>query len=452
MPPTTNLPLDGYVRVSRVAGRSGDSFISPAVQRATIERLAAYHGAELGEVVEELDVSGGRPIEERELGRLVRKVEAGESGGLLVWKVSRFSRDLLDGVTAASRIREAGGRIVGDDLDSSQPMGRAILGFLLGWAEEERDARRAGWREAQVRAAARGAYIGRTPLGYLRNGDQRLVPDPAAAEAVRSAFALRARGATLAECGAELARATGREHSRAAVSKMFGNPVYLGRISIGDIHEEGTHEALTDERTWALAQRRGTRAERDGSLASRGILAGFIRCAGCGYICSVTASGPQGARVASYSCRGRRVAGKCPAPASATVDKVDALILPRLEAYKAGHRTTFADYLAAVDESARAFEAANAELDAFLEAGLVSELGRERYTREVARRREALEEARAIWEADEVRGSALLKSDEAGGLGRDRAIARTLLESVTLARSTRGRWQPVEERLEVVWR
>jgi DNA invertase Pin-like site-specific DNA recombinase len=84
-------PFDGYVRVSRVAGRAGASFISPAVQRETIQRLAGLHKLEVGEVVEELDVSGGKPIDERELGRLVRKVEAGESGGLIVWKLSRFS-------------------------------------------------------------------------------------------------------------------------------------------------------------------------------------------------------------------------------------------------------------------------------------------------------------------------------------------------------------------------
>src|SRR4051812_44551394 len=175
--PKRKRPFDGYIRVSRVGGRAGESFISPAVQRETIDRLAAYHGIELGEVVEELDVSGGTAIDERELGRLVRKIEAGESGGLLVWKVSRFSRNLLDGVTVADRVRAAGGRIVGGDLDSNQAMGKAILGFLLGWAEEERDARRAGWRTAQQRAAARGVHPTRTPVGYVRDEDGRLTPD-----------------------------------------------------------------------------------------------------------------------------------------------------------------------------------------------------------------------------------------------------------------------------------
>jgi DNA invertase Pin-like site-specific DNA recombinase len=54
----------GYVRVSRVGARGGDSFLSPALQREEIARVAAREGLELIEVVEELDASaatrGGR--------------------------------------------------------------------------------------------------------------------------------------------------------------------------------------------------------------------------------------------------------------------------------------------------------------------------------------------------------------------------------------------------------
>ena len=63
------MSFDGYIRVSVTRGRSGPGFISPQVQRDTIERLAAAKGLELGEVVEELDVSEGNRVEERELGR-----------------------------------------------------------------------------------------------------------------------------------------------------------------------------------------------------------------------------------------------------------------------------------------------------------------------------------------------------------------------------------------------
>jgi DNA invertase Pin-like site-specific DNA recombinase len=41
----------GYVRVSRVGGREGDSFLSPDQQRQSIERVSQREGLELVDVV-----------------------------------------------------------------------------------------------------------------------------------------------------------------------------------------------------------------------------------------------------------------------------------------------------------------------------------------------------------------------------------------------------------------
>ena len=56
--PDGPLRLDGYVRVSDVRGRQGESFISPSVQRERITAWLAAHGHQLGEIFEELDESG----------------------------------------------------------------------------------------------------------------------------------------------------------------------------------------------------------------------------------------------------------------------------------------------------------------------------------------------------------------------------------------------------------
>jgi site-specific DNA recombinase len=446
----TSLPFDGYIRVSRVGSREGASFISPAVQRETIERLAATHQLELGEIVEELNVSGGKPIDERELGRLVQKVESGESGGLLVWKVSRFARNLLDGITVATRVRDAGGRIIGSDLDSDAPMGRAIIGLLLGWAEEELDARRSGWLEAQRRAAERGAYPSRTPAGYVRDEDGVLEPDPEVAPAIVDAFRARARGASLGECATLLAEATGRGWSRSAVSSLLRAPVYRGDIvHASGITVEGAVVPLIDDRTWQLAQRDGGPVERTGSVAGKGVLLGLLRCAGCGFRVSLTASGPRGERVASYTCKKHRAAGECPAPASARVDAVDALVLPELE--RRAPQVDLEGALVDLYDAQVAYAAAERELEEFLAASLISDLGPELYAREVSRRRESLrstlEEYRAQLDAQDRLASADLT-----GVEQQREVARRLIESATLHKSTRGRWQPIEERVDIVWR
>jgi len=251
-------PFAGYVRVSRVGERTGPGFISPDVQRDTINRLARAHGLELAEVVEELDVSGGKAVDDRELGRLVRAVEAGELAGIIVWKLSRFTRSLLDGVTVTDRVRNAGGRVLGEDLDTSAPMSRPILAFLAGYAEEELAQRRAGWREAQVRAAARGAYPSRPPLGYDKDDEGRLVPN-AVAPHVTEAFRMRAQGASMTAIQATL-RERGLRISATTVAETLRNPAYLGKIVHGQgetaIHVEDAHPALVDERVWQAAQRK----------------------------------------------------------------------------------------------------------------------------------------------------------------------------------------------------
>lgn len=449
--PAPTLPFDGYVRISRTQGRSGDSFISPAVQVDTIARLAAAHGLTINEVVEELDVSGGKAAKDRELERLVARVESGESGGLIVWKVSRFSRALVDGVLTAQRIREAGGRILGEDMDTGAPMGRAILGFLLGFAEEELDARRSGWREAQMRAAARGVYPSRPPLGYVKDALGRLTPDPNTAPAITDAFRMRAQGASLPACQAML-RERGVPVSATTMADVMRNPAYLGRIVHGEgeaaIHVEGTHPALTDPRTWQAAQRKGPSPARNGRVGGRGVLLGLITCAGCGRPLTVTGSGPGEKRTLSYVCRrGRKGEETCPAPAGGYVHEIDALVA---EGVAARGRQDFNVYFQ--DEGLdAAHNMAVAELEGFLEGASITALGPDTYNREVARRRDAVTAAWDAFQEADARSLALLL---ATGIEHERALAREVLESVVLSKATgHGRWGPrVAERIAITWK
>src|SRR5712691_2257410 len=89
--------MDGYVRVSRVAGRKGES--------------------------------GAKPVEERALGRLLGRVESGASAGIIAYKLSRFGRGALETLQAVERIKKAGGRLVTveDGVDSIKPGGRLLL-------------------------------------------------------------------------------------------------------------------------------------------------------------------------------------------------------------------------------------------------------------------------------------------------------------------------------------
>ena len=106
----------GYVRVSRVGGRGGDSFLSPELQRQSIERVCQREGLTLVDVLEELDKSGGdanRPL----WNQAIERVERGEVGALVVWNLDRFSRSVIDALAAIDRISAAGG---GSSLKTAQ--------------------------------------------------------------------------------------------------------------------------------------------------------------------------------------------------------------------------------------------------------------------------------------------------------------------------------------------
>src|SRR5580698_4934737 len=114
------MKLDEYRRVSQVGGREGDRFLSPELQRKGIEDYARLHGHTARPNPPELDVSGGklkRPI----LDKIITRIRNGESDGVLVNDLDRYSRDVLGGNLLLLEITEAGGTLVSvhENLDIS---------------------------------------------------------------------------------------------------------------------------------------------------------------------------------------------------------------------------------------------------------------------------------------------------------------------------------------------
>jgi site-specific DNA recombinase len=99
---------DGYIRVARVAGREGESFISPEVQRQKIAAWAELHGVEVMRWWEELDQSGARrerPMFQEALVRCERGRLAGSSS-----RLDRFARSAVDALESIKRLNQAGSR------------------------------------------------------------------------------------------------------------------------------------------------------------------------------------------------------------------------------------------------------------------------------------------------------------------------------------------------------
>jgi DNA invertase Pin-like site-specific DNA recombinase len=279
--------VDGYVRVSQVAGRSGERFISPAVQREQIERWAAGHGALIAHVFEELDESGGRP-DRPLLQEAIARVERGDSGGIVVAYLSRFGRSILAGLQAIERITSAGGAFVSvqDGLDFSTDTGRLHLRFMFSVAEWELDRTRAAWRAAAERAVERGVSPAPVPFGYRRSTSGRLEPHPVNATVVAELFRQRALGSSVRELSEGLVERgvrspRGNAHwNESSLKRLFARRVYLGEAHYGSAVNARAHPALVDRATWGSAQFPVTRRVRR-TPAPKPLLDGILRCAGC---------------------------------------------------------------------------------------------------------------------------------------------------------------------------
>jgi DNA invertase Pin-like site-specific DNA recombinase len=319
------LVLDGYIRVSQVAGREGERFISPSVQREQIVAWTRAHGAQMGEVFEELDQSGARG-DRPMLSEAIERVERGESGGVIVAKLDRFGRTVVDGLRSIQRIENAGGTFVSvqDGFDLGTPTGRLVLQVLFSIGEWELKRVRANWETARERAVSRGVYIGRDPIGYRKKDDGRLRIDPGEATLIREIFRRRADGEGYTEIARRLndrgnTTRLGYPFTATTVGKIIQNPVYRGEAHHGVYRNRRAHEPIVDSALWQQCQHTPhTRENRYHSL-----LGGRIRCGSCGRLMSTDSLEETGSRFHVYSCTVHSV---CPAPAYARGDELDPLV------------------------------------------------------------------------------------------------------------------------------
>jgi len=390
--------LDAYIRVSRVGKRAGESFISPQIQRERCEGVAQAGGHEIVRWIEDLDESGGKASRPG-FQEVLARIDAGETDGVVVAKLDRFARSVADAANAMKRIEAAKGALMvaESSLDTSTSFGRFAMHMMLAMAELELDRLRESWDTARAAAVARGVHVAsRTPTGYVRDDERRLVPNGDGL-IVGELFRRKAGGASWGELAGVLEDAGvetpyGSVHwTPGALQSVLENRVYLGEARSGEHVLPGAHIPLTDEATWRAAQRAKGRATAREGIS---LLAGLLRCAGCSYAMNPGhMKDRKGERLLLYRCRGKKAGGVCPAPTAVLARLVDQWVVDRFME-RAGEAEADAMQLTeATAEAQRAVDVARAELDAFLEADIAGTVGAQRYRRELERRQKALEAA-----------------------------------------------------------
>lgn len=392
------MKLDGYIRVSRVNGREGDSFISPEQQRDKIEAFAKVMDAEIVEWHTDLDQSGGK-ISRPGLNKAMRRIEAKQTDGLIVAKIDRFAR-AVEAYAVIRRILEAEAVFASADerLDPSTPMGKAMLQIVLVFAEMELDRIRESWADAKKRAVERDLWIGRDTFGYrkrvvgIKKNDKPaygpLEPHPDEGPVVTEAYRLAAGEGWSAARRYLEREAPHRRWRPEVVRRLLSSRVYLGESFLGELAKVDAHEPLTTPELYAavqtLPEMRSTPRKASGDY----VLSGVARCGKCG-------GGMIGQLQTVKGVQRRRLRCGCGGGASITADGLEEFVRDRVGVALAARATVVRVESAPLYEAQEALALAESDLTRWLADDRTRELiGDELFHQGVEGRLEKLAEAR----------------------------------------------------------
>ena len=241
-------------------------------------------------------ISGGT-LERPALKRLMSDVENNRVDVIVVYKIDRLSKALMDfaklvEIFDAHKVTFVS---VTQSFNTTTSMGRLTLNILLSFAQFEREVIGERIRDKFAASRKRGLWMGGVPpLGYDVVA-RKLVVNPAEAELVRLIFRrfieLGSVSALMHELTAAGHRAKswttqdGKERQggpidRKALYGYFANRVYLGEAVHKGVSYPGEHEALIDQATWDKVHAiigentrvRGSRPRTESTALLKGLL------------------------------------------------------------------------------------------------------------------------------------------------------------------------------------
>src|SRR5712691_355607 len=201
-----------YTRKSTDEGLDRDFNSLDAQREAADNYIRSQAGSGWVALPDKYDDGGfsGGNLERPALKRLLADIEGGKVQRIIVYKIDRLSRSLLDFARLAEFFEEHGASIVSvtQQLDTSTSMGRLTLNMFLSFAQFEREMVSDRTRDKMHAARRRGKWTGgMVPLGYdVAPEGGKLLVNNVEAEQVRVVFHLFLERQSLVGTSQELNR------------------------------------------------------------------------------------------------------------------------------------------------------------------------------------------------------------------------------------------------------
>lgn len=319
-----------YTRKSTEEGLD-QAFNSLDAQRESAEAYIASQKNEgwvcLPDRYDDGGYSGGN-IERPAVKRLLTDIEAGKVDCVVVYKVDRLSRSLMDFARMMETFEKHGISFVSvtQQFNTTQSMGRLTLNILLSFAQFEREIISERTRDKIAAARRKGKWAGGRPiLGYdVDRSGPRLVVNDEEAERVRTIFDLYLEKESLLKVVAELDRRgwcnkrwtsqSGKVHGgipfdKARVRDLLSNIAYLGKVRHHDNVFKGEHGAIVDADVFDRVQKMLRTNGRTGGSHVRNkhgaLLKGLLHCGPCDLAMGHTYTKKNGSRLYRYYICGR---------------------------------------------------------------------------------------------------------------------------------------------------
>ena len=263
--PPQKLRCAVYTRKSSEEGLEME-FNSLDAQREACEAYVASQRAEGWILVPDRYDDGGfsgGTLERPALKRLRNDIETGKIDVVVVYKIDRLSRSLMD----FSRLVEVFDQhkvtfvSVTQSFNTTTSMGRLTLNVLLSFAQFEREVIGERIRDKFTASRKRGMWMGGwAPLGYEVR-DRKLVVNEVDAELVRSIFQRFVKTGSITILARELIAEDVRNKynkliDKGILYKMLNNPVYIGVAVHKGASYPGEHVGIIDRKIWDKVQAR----------------------------------------------------------------------------------------------------------------------------------------------------------------------------------------------------
>ncbi len=296
--------------------------------------------------------SGGN-MDRPALGRLIDDIQAGQIDCVVVYKVDRLSRSLLDFARLIALFDEHDVSFVSvtQQFNTTTSMGRLTLNILLSFAQFEREIIGERIRDKKLATARQGKYIGGQPKLGLDIVDRRYVVNRKEAELVRRIFemflqlqscrkvadALNAEGIVTKTYTTKTGKTFGgKSWKRRTVYDLLTDQKYIGKIVHKGVAYDAEHPAIVDAAVFEKVQEvlRANKTYTHKQQAKRfALLRRMLTCGECGGRIMPSWCRNHGREYRYYACskKVKTGYGKCPLP-TLPAGEIEKLVVGHLRA------------------------------------------------------------------------------------------------------------------------